>query len=128
MYMRLTFNIFGNNFKAKECIEDLDSEELIHEYDEEYPNHLSFVHPKSFSRYREEEYEKAFLDYIIKNIATMSNHGAYRFSIFTEMYKYNDEQCNFGILNSGFYPYIWKYNISLPVSVYTIEEGDEPFM
>ncbi len=30
-------------------------------------------------------------------------------------------QCNFEVLSSGFYSYIWKYNIALPVSVYRVE-------
>ncbi len=35
---------------------------------------------------------------------------------------HSDEQCNFEILSEGFYPYIWKYTIRMPTSVYISDQ------
>jgi len=118
MQTRITFRVSGINLRAQECLAALNSNELIAAFDEEFPNHLSFIHPLEFSEYWDEVYEKAFLDFIVKNINVLQKYGADEYALFTEMYIQNDEQCNFEVLSEGFYPYIWKYNIALPVSVY----------
>jgi len=128
MFIRILFKAYGKNFNAKECIEELISSELKVDYDEKYPNLLSFEHPKEFAKYWDEAYEKAYLEFISNNIHILKGLGAYDFEFVTDIYKYSDEQCNFEILSRGFLPYIGKYGISLPVSVYTIDEGHEPFM
>lgn len=126
MEARITFSISGENFNAKSCIERLNSNQLkIFLYQDEFPNSISFVHPNEFIDYHDESYsayEKAYLDFIINNIAELVRCGANNFSLFTEMYIQNDEQCNFEVLSSAFYPYIWKYEIRMPTSVYIIED------
>jgi chloramphenicol O-acetyltransferase len=123
MQSRLTFRVSGDNFNAQKCINELTSNELITQYDSEFPNYLVFTHPNEFSEYWDELYEKAFLNFIQANIVTMQNNGADNFSIFTEMYIDSGEQCNFEILSPEFYQFILKYNIGLPVSVYVVPDN-----
>lgn len=121
MKCRLTFNASGVSFKAQESISNLRSTQLNADFVQDFPNSISFVHPTEFSDYWDKDYEKAYLDFIVENISVLEKHGAEEFSIFTEMYIEIGEQCNFEVLSEGFYPYIWKYNIGMPVSVYTVE-------
>ena len=126
MKLRLSFNVSGENFNTQLCIERLYSNELKAEYDVDCPNHLSWVHPDEFTDYRDYEsrsaYEKAYLNFIITNINILDRCRADDFSIFTEIYIQADEQCNFETLSEGFYPYIWKYTIRMPTSVYICDE------
>lgn len=126
MKMRLTFNVSGENFNTQLCVQRLNSNELKIECDGEFTNYLSFVHPIEVVDYDDYEtrvsYEKVFLDFIINNINILDRYGADDYSIFTEMYIHSDEQCNYEILSEGFYPYIWKYTIRMPTSVYISDQ------
>lgn len=122
MFLKLTFNVFGDNFDAKKSIPllNLDGFEVV--YEEDFNNHISFINSKSIVEYWDEEYERSYYDFIARNIETLVFLGANDFDIFFDIYKYNLEQCNFEILNPDFFYYINKYKIRLPISVYTIED------
>lgn len=121
MQCRLTFTASGDNFNARYCINKFVSSELISETSSEFPNFIDFYHPDEFSEYWDEEYEKAYLDFISKNIEILKQCGADDFSVMTEMYIEPNEQCNFQALDVSFNYYIYHYGIALPISVYTVE-------
>lgn len=125
MYIKLTFNLYGEDFNAKDSITALKSKELNSVYDEEFENHISFVHRRVFSDdYWDEDYEDAYFDFIEKNIEILSKLGAKDFDLFIDVYKSDNEQCNFEILSPKFFYYLDRYKIRLPISIYTINEGD----
>lgn len=121
MYMRITFNAFGENFNAEYASNNLKSHELKPILDLDYPQTVRFIHPNEYSdEYWDENYEQAYFNFITKNIDILLDYGADDFDIFIEIYKSELEQCNFQILNQNFLALLGKYKMSIPVSVYTV--------
>ena len=78
-------------------------------------------HINEFSKeYPDEDYEKLFIDFFIKNYQNLIESGAENFEIYMEIY-YSD-QCNFEIFNNKYLKILSKYNVNLPISVYHIKE------
>lgn len=126
MYLRLTFNIFGENFNAEHCKDVLYMTELKTIFDVNYPHNLSFVHSNEFSKeYWDEQYEESYYVFIKNNIDVLKDYGANEFDIFIEVYKQESEQCNFQILDQKFLKLVGDHEISLPISIYTVFENDE---
>lgn len=127
MFIKLTFNVFGEAFNAKESVKYLKSKELNYFYDGDFKNHISFVHPKGNSDdYWDEKYEDEYFSFISKNIDVLVSLGASDFDIFFDIYHYEMEQCNFEILSPKFFHYLEKFNIRLPISIYTIDKNEDP--
>lgn len=122
MFLKLTFNVSGDNFDAKKSIPLLKLDGFDVVYEENFNNQISFINSKSIVKYWDEEYERSYCDFLMRNIETLASLGANDFDIFFDIYKYDLEQCNFEILNPDFFYYINEYKIRLPISVYTIED------
>lgn len=123
MFLKFTINAFGENFEAKNSISLLDIRNFDVIYEDDYKNHISFVHSRAIVEYWDEEYEKSYLEFIEKNMEVMVSLGADDFDIFISVYKYELEQCNFEILSPAFFYYINKYKIRIPISVYTVDDA-----
>lgn len=69
MYLRLTFNAEGKDFQPKKFLKGFVAQNILANYDENYPHYLSFTHQDEFSQeYWDKAYEQDFYTFIITNI------------------------------------------------------------
>lgn len=121
MYIRLTLNAFGEQFNAQNSIAALTLNNFKATCEDDTPNHISFQNAEAIVEYWNEAYEDDLYQFIVENIEILHGLGADDFNIFIDIYKYEQEQCNFEILSPKFFHYINLYKIRLPISVYTDE-------
>lgn len=123
MYMRLTFNVTGDDFDAELALKETSINNMVVTFDVNYSNYIQFNSDREFSHeYYDEEYESIFYNFISNNIDNFLKNGADDFSLFMEVYVSEDEQCNFEILNADFLSLIGQYRISIPLSIYKVVE------
>jgi len=88
---------------------------------------ILFWHPKEFAvDERVVEYEKAFVDFIERNYSLFIENKAEDFEMYIEMYieiYYDGGQCNFEIFNKEILRKLANFGVSIPVSVYQLEEN-----
>lgn len=83
---------------------------------------IFFMHPKIFGIQGDGlSYEEWFISLIEDNYNLFIEHGAEDFQLFIEVY-YSDNQCNFEIFNKEMLKRIHTYGVSIPVSVYHLNE------
>lgn len=129
MYRRYTVMILGDNFNPDDVIDKLDTDLVVNLVSR--PNDLdadgevygigflSLISKNEFSEYPDEAYEKIFVDFYEKNYALLKQAGANDFRIFLDIYCF--KQCNFEIFNKRELKKLAQYNVSLPISVYQVD-------
>lgn len=116
MKIRITLFVEGDSFNIYQCKEYLDLTNF--NLDDAYENIVTFTHRNEFCNYYDEEYEKDFYDFILKNIDLFKSYKATNFSLFIEVYAKSNEQCNFEILNPTFIKLLGENFFSIPISFY----------
>lgn len=132
MYARFTIHISGNKFIPSKTIEKLKTLLVVDEFFDSSGNELNetsswgdmyLIHKNEFSKeFPDIEYEESFVNFFSENYDLLKENGATNFSIFIEIY-YAD-QCNFEIFNRDLLVELAKYKVSLPISVYHIQDVD----
>ncbi|MCB0798819.1 MAG: hypothetical protein KDB85_14480, partial [Chitinophagales bacterium] len=68
-------------------------------------------------------YEQDFVSFIESNYQMFIEYGANEFELFIEIY-YNGEQCNFEVFNKSILKLFGSMEISIPISVYTLDQQE----
>lgn len=123
MYMRFTITISGSHFQPNKVLKKLNTSLILDGLFEENDTDsiIYFRHKNEFSEeYPDDSYEELFVEFFRKNYSILKESGADNFSIFIDIY-YSD-QCNFEIFNKKYLKELSQFDISLPISVYHIDE------
>jgi len=137
LIFKITINISGDNLKPNKifsliegnCIiassyekgdKILKNSKRIYEF-----GVISFWHPKKFGKQGEGiGYEKWFVDFIEQNYNIFIEYGCEDISLYIEVYNIINEQCNFEIFNKEMLKTLCNYNVSLPISIYQLNESE----
>lgn len=85
---------------------------------------LSLWHHQRFASQHETiEYEEWFIEFIEANYGRFIASGAETVEILTEVF-YDGQQCNFAIFDKSLLKRLFRYEISLPVSIYVLSDSD----
>ena len=86
---------------------------------------MQFRHPLQWARGRNIiKYEKDFVEFIEKNYKLFKENGVDDIRIFMEVFYDKGGQCNFAIFNNKLLKRLAKYNVSLPISIYTLSKRE----
>ncbi len=128
LIIRITLDLYGDNFSPHKLLPQLkDSFKLIdsnEKTDIDKIRHrqydfgaLSLQHPDCIGiEYKSTEYQKWYIDFILKNHIAFTTNCVDRVDLFYNVYYSN--QCNFEILDKELLSSISGLGISLPISVY----------
>ncbi|MDR1544788.1 MAG: hypothetical protein LBS50_10375 [Prevotellaceae bacterium] len=129
--------IFGDNFYPKNILQKIQGDFII---DDDYhcPDDNRFgdddkygygsmiiSHPLQWTVGKHIiQYEKDFIEFIEKNYKLFKENGVDDIRIFMEVFYDKGGQCNFEIFNKTLLKRLAKYNVSLPISVYTLSKRE----
>jgi hypothetical protein len=84
---------------------------------------LSIWAPNKFSMEETlDKYENWYVDFIERNFSFFNDANVEDISLFIEVYRIKDEQCNFEIFSKTKLMRLSQYSISIPVSIYDLSE------
>lgn len=125
MFIRYTVMIFGEKFTPTQ-IGGLQLENMrisdISDFSKEQHGCLCVSHIREFAAYIDEAYEDNIVSFIEWNYSRLIQAGADDFWVFMDVY-YQD-QCNFEIFNKHRLNRLSRFNVSLPISVYAVDDED----
>lgn len=139
MHARYTVIIRGVDFLPCTLLNELDTDFVFDEdsfitrgdpmskrKDEFYESGTLFLfHENEFSKeYPDPDYELSFVEFFEKNYDLLVSAGAQEFTIFLDVYF--ADQCNFEIFDKDMLRRLSKYNVSLPISVYSVKNNVIP--
>lgn len=125
MFIRYTVMIFGEKFIPTQ-IDGLKLENMrisdMSDFSKEQHGCLCVSHIREFATYIDEAYEDDIVSFIEWNYSRLIQAGADDFWVFMDIY-YQD-QCNFEIFNKHRLGRLSRFNVSLPISVYAVDDED----
>jgi len=135
MVYKYTFSVTGNNLFPQKTLDNIQGDFIAISHfsptDRKFIGQdsvygyggISFWHPYKFAT--EDQvitYEKAFVEFIEQNHALFFQSGGDKLEIYLEIY-YDGGQCNFEVFNKELLSNLAKFGISLPISIYILEEN-----
>ena len=129
--------IFGDNFYPQNILQKIQGNFIIDDKyfcpddnrfgdDDKYGyGSMSFSHPLQWARGRNIiKYKKDFVEFIEKNYKLFKENGVDDIRIFMEVFYDKGGQCNFEIFDNKILNRLAKYNVSLPISIYTLSKRE----
>lgn len=134
MIYKYEFSVSGDYLRPESFIKSVEAGFIIDSYfkrddkkrnGEEYGyGSISFWHPQKFATVtRIKEYENSFVHFVERNYSLFTKHGGNDFQFLVEIY-YDGGQCNFEIFNKDLLQRLGSMGISIPVSVYSLQEEE----
>ena len=135
MVYKYNFSISGDMFYPEKILDKIQGNFTIDSFfnpnDKITPNSnkeygyggISFYHPKKYTVDFIKEYEEAFVEFIEINSKLFFDFGIEEMQIFIEIY-YDGGQCNFEVFDKKMLSKLSFFEVSLPVSVYILEENE----
>ncbi|EDQ7228053.1 hypothetical protein XL92_001450 [Salmonella enterica subsp. enterica] len=129
LIIRVSLDLYGELFSPKKLVSEIKESFRVFNSNEvndinkrnnkKYKmGFMSIQHPDKIGiEYQLIEYQKWYIDFILKNYNSFINNNVESICLFFDVYYSN--QCNFEILDNELLKKISQFNISLPVSVYS---------
>lgn len=136
MIYKYNFSISGDNFYPEKVIEKIQGNFIVDSFFN--PNDqrgfdlpgiygyggISFWHPLKFSTGTNIiDYEYETIEFIEGNYQLFTENGVDDLQVFIEIYS-DERQCNFEIFNKELLKKLASFEVSLPISVYVLNEEE----